>query len=145
MKESKFNEIEQALNIETSLVESNVSESKIIEVPDDPRNALYKLTKYSGTSMASPQVCGILACLMEQCPRLTQSDAISYLEQHCKLDQMTVTTGGYTDTTSLQGGVNRYLYYNKERKEDGVITPRVTFKARRSSGQVWPRRSTYIY
>jgi hypothetical protein len=111
----------------------------------DPRNALYKLTKYSGTSMASPQVCGILACLMEQCPRLTQSDAISYLEQHCKLDQMTVTTGGYTDTTSLQGGVNRYLYYNKERKEDGVITPRVTFKARRSSGQVWPRRSTYIY
>jgi hypothetical protein len=37
MKESKFNEIEQALNIETSLVESNVSESKIIEVPDDPR------------------------------------------------------------------------------------------------------------
>lgn len=111
----------------------------------DPRNPVYKLTKYSGTSMASPQVCGVLACLLEQCPRLSQTDAILYLEQHCKLDQMTTTSGGYTDKTSLQGSVNRYLYYNKERKEDGVITPRTTFKSRKTSGQVWPRRNTYIY
>lgn len=110
-----------------------------VDPVNDSRNASYKFAKKDGTSMASPQVTGVLACLMEQCPRLSQSDAISYLEQHCKLGQMTDTNGGYTDQTSLQGASNRYLFYNKERKESGYITPRNTFKARLSTGQVWPR------
>lgn len=37
MKENKFEDIEQALNIETSLVEEDVSDVKIVQVPDDPR------------------------------------------------------------------------------------------------------------
>lgn len=54
----------------------------------DPRVAQLGLTdtvnnnfkKMAGTSMASPQICGMLACLAEKYPRMTQADARAYLK-----------------------------------------------------------------
>ena len=95
---------------------------------NDLRNTSYKLAKYNGTSMASPQVCGVIACLLEQYPNMNQSDVMDYINQHAKDDQMTTTSGGYTDDTDLQGADNKYLFYYKERPETGVSIPRYTHR-----------------
>ena len=47
-----------------------------VSVPD-PRNSNYHLKKQNGTSMASPQVAGVLACLCETYPRLTAKSGFS--------------------------------------------------------------------
>jgi hypothetical protein len=54
----------------------------------DPRNPSYYLTKISGTSMASPQVCGALACVLEQYPELNQEEITSYLKHYAKKNQI---------------------------------------------------------
>lgn len=116
-----------------------------VSLVNDIRNVDYKLGKYQGTSMASPQVCGSLACLLEQYPRMNQSDCVNYLYNYSKKNQITDSGGGYTDTTSLKGSENRYLFFNKERKDNGILQPRETFKSRPNTGQLWPRRNTFNY
>lgn len=106
---------------------------------NDPRNATYKIGKISGTSMASPQVCGVLACALEIYPSMTQSLARTYLTTYSKLGQMTDTGGSYSDLTSLQGATNRYLYYREERASTGNTWPKINYYVRPSSGAVWPR------
>lgn len=106
---------------------------------NDPRNSSYKLIKKSGTSMASPQVCGVLACLLETNPRMKQAEALNYITTFSKVGQITDTGGGYTDNTSLQGSQNRYLFFYNERPKSGSIQP-VNNGLRQTSGLVWPRR-----
>jgi len=120
----------------------------------DARSANYRITKYSGTSMASPQVCGVIACLSEQWPRMTQADVLEYLTKYGKKDnQLTSPTSSYTDFRSLQESANRYLFYTMERRVPnavgqtligGVTTSQITeprgiYKQRKDSGQVYPR------
>ena len=112
---------------------------------NDVRNTSYYLTKKSGTSMASPQVVGVLACLAETWPRLTQSLAAEYISTHAKTNQITAGTGGPTDWTDLQGSVNRFLYFYKERPEAGQVGPKVNQGLRPSTGQTWPRPKIYRY
>ena len=113
---------------------------------NDSRNSSYKLGKYDGTSMASPQVCGVLACLLEQYPNMSQSDIMSHLEQNSKTNQMTTTSGGYTDNTDIQGSSNSYLFYKKERVETGTPTPRYTYSARKANtnGVKYPRVNSRV-
>jgi len=105
----------------------------------DPRNASYYIAKISGTSMASPQVCGILACALEQYPSMTQEEALEYLLNYAKSDQMTTTSGGYTDDEDLKGSPNRYVYYHKERFDEGMLYPKQNKDIRPSSGICYPR------
>jgi hypothetical protein len=105
----------------------------------DSRNASYNIDRYSGTSMASPQVCGVLACALEIYPSMTQAQARSYIIDYAKTNQITDTGGGGADFTSLQGSVNRYLYYYKERVETGSVFPKRNYWVRPSSGSVYPR------
>lgn len=112
---------------------------------DDPRDSNYKLEKKSGTSMASPQVCGVLACALEQYPRMNQTDCIEYITTICDNEQVADGGGGYTDTTSVAGTVKRYLFYKKERPEEGTIQPRPSYRLRTSTGQTWPRVSVFKY
>lgn len=114
-------------------------------VTNDYRNTLFKNTKKSGTSMASPQVCGVLATVLEAWPTMTQSQAVEYIFRTSKLDQMTDTGGGPTDLTSLQGSTNRYLYYYPERPSTGAVSPKVNFGNRPTQGQAWPRTKIYRY
>jgi len=117
-----------------------------VTLVNDYRDSNYKLGKYNGTSMASPQVCGVLACLLEQYPNMKQSDIISYLEQNSKTNQMTTTSGGYNDDTDLQGSSNSYLFYKKERVETGTSTPRYTYGDRKAStnGVKYPRVNSIV-
>ena len=106
---------------------------------NDTRNSDFKIGKISGTSMASPQVCGILSCALEIYPNLSQQEARNYIESYSKKNQMTDTGGGLTDYTSLQGSENRYLFYYKERTDAGNVFPKINYKPRPSTGSVFPR------
>ena len=112
---------------------------------DDPRNASYRKTKLSGTSMASPQVCGLLACLAETWPTMKQADALTYVTDVATTGQLSDGGGGYTDYTALQGSPNNYLYFYKQRPIDGEVYPKVNQGNRPESGLAWPRPKIYRY
>ncbi len=54
----------------------------------DPRDSNFFLTDISGTSMASPQVAGYIACLAEQEPNITPASALQHLIDYSKKDQI---------------------------------------------------------
>lgn len=129
-----------------NIISSLQSSGGGVTLVDDYRDSNYKLGKYDGTSMASPQVCGVLSCLLEQYPNMNQSDIMSYLEQNSKANQMTTTSGGYIDDTDIQGSFNSFLFYKKERVETGTPTPRYTYNARKAStnGVKYPRVNSMV-
>lgn len=106
---------------------------------NDPRNSSFKIGKNSGTSMASPQVCGVLACALEVYPNMTQAEAKTYILSYAKRNQLTATAGGPTDGQDLQGSENLFLYYYKERQTSGNTFPKINYKSRPSTGSVFPR------
>ena len=80
----------------------------------DTRNSSYYVGKVSGTSMASPQVAGLLACLLEKVPTLSQATAMQVISSTDGLaasGQIPSTTGGPTDYFDLQGAPNLHLAY----------------------------------
>lgn len=71
----------------------------------DPRNSNYCLTKWSGTSMASPQVTGMLACYAQTNRDINQTSALNFINSNSK-----ATLGNGTGYLSLQGGSNKYAF-----------------------------------
>jgi hypothetical protein len=71
----------------------------------DPRNSNYHLTKWSGTSMASPQVAGMLACYAQTNRSINQASAMNFINSNSKS-----TLGNGSGDKSLQGGSNKYAY-----------------------------------
>lgn len=73
----------------------------------DPRNSSFLLGKYSGTSMASPQVSGVVACLLETYPNYKQSQVLDYLIKTSKsqLKDTTPTIAVFGDSVSTYGGL----------------------------------------
>jgi hypothetical protein len=116
-----------------------------ITLVTDPRNSSYFLGSISGTSMASPQVAGLLACLLENFPSMTQSEIKKYIENNSTTNRISSTGGGASDYTSL--GVNsnnRYLFYKKERGLTGYVAIN-TVKNRSSTGNLYPRTKIRRY
>jgi len=95
-----------------------------ITVPD-PLNNGFNLTKYNGTSMASPQVCGVLANWLELNPRANHEDALRFLQQQAsRPDQLAPgTNGGFQDTADLQGAPRSVLCYHYQRPSSVGPTP----------------------
>jgi len=98
----------------------NVSDSGSIA---DSRNNSYHIAKLSGTSMASPQVTGVLALWAQDNPRGTQAQAMSYITSNAKTNKIFELSQEYYPLTvydpnnkvySLQGGPNRYLWYTRQ-------------------------------
>ncbi len=111
----------------------------------DPRNPSFRNAKNSGTSMASPQVAGVLACFLETYPRMTPDQALDFIVTKSKKGIMTDTNGGITDNTALNGAENRYLFYLPERPTDGTMYPNEKYGLRTTQGQVFPRSRIYRY
>ena len=106
----------------------------------DPRNSSYYRGKYQGTSMAGPQVCGVLACLAESWPNMTQVEAQQWVIDNANLNQMGDSgTDDPMDRLSLQGAANRYLRWINQRSEAGSTFPQKNFRPRQTSGVLYPR------
>lgn len=124
-----------------SSVHSGVKTPSVtVPVVDDSRNSSFKYAKFRGTSMACPQVTGILACALEQNPRMNATDCLSYLKQYSKYNQITDGDGTFQDDVSLLGSENKYLYYHKQRQTSGYVTAQQNNNVRKSSGMTFPRR-----
>lgn len=111
----------------------------------DYRDASRYVTKYSGTSMASPQVTGVIACLLEIYPNMSPADVLAYIQKYANMNQMTDSANWPDDDLDLQGSINRILHYNRERPTDGNVFPKLNTTARPTAGQVFPRTRIYTY
>lgn len=74
-----------------------------------PLNASFRSTKISGTSMASPQVAGVVACMLEARPEYNQTQVRAWLDQTTATGRLSDTGGSYTDLNSLQSAPNKFL------------------------------------
>jgi hypothetical protein len=104
----------------------------------DSRNGAYRQDVYSGTSMASPQVCGVLACALEIYPNMNNDKAREYLIANAK-SQVFDANAGLSNVYSLSGSPNRFLAHKQERAVSGGVYPKTDYFIRPSSGQVYPR------
>ena len=106
----------------------------------DPRNNSYYLAKYQGTSMAGPQVAGILACLAESWPSMKQAEAHAWIIDNANLGQMADTaTDNAMDVGSLQGALNKYARWINQRSVTGSAFPQRNFRPRPAAGVAYPR------
>lgn len=78
-------------------------------------NASYKQVNISGTSMASPQVAGVIALYLQQNPTATPAQVKSWLTSTTVPGQDRIYSTGldndYTDQESIWGGNQNYLYW----------------------------------
>jgi hypothetical protein len=79
----------------------------------------YYLNKISGTSQATPQVTGVVACLLQARPWMTATQVLSWLKSTSLKNQLNESAfvggsipsvGTYTNLASIQGGNNYILY-----------------------------------
>ena len=111
--------------------------------------------KCPGTSMSGPNVCGVLACILEAFPRATQTEIRNYLTTYCD-SQMEWTLGGRDDDSDLGYSKStdvgtRYVFLEQSRISSGVtavgdepVMRSLTFPPqngvnRPSSGVTFPR------
>ena len=90
--------------------------SIISAVPNSQGSAYYygstgRQSKKSGTSMAAPQMCGIIACILQVHPDWTPKQVKSYILSNSQsLLYDTGNNNDYTDNASIHGGNNRIAY-----------------------------------
>ena len=112
----------------------------------DSRDSNYQKGKMSGTSQATPQVSGLVACALETYPNMTAAEALSYIQNTANQNVLsqpafstTYGSSNYLSYNSLYGGPNRYAMYRSERKTSGAVFPKVDYKTRPTSGRTFPR------
>ena len=108
----------------------------------DPRDSDYYYGVTDGTSMASPQITGILACLLEQEPNLTPAEALQHLIENSLSD--VYDTGVAANSSPYEGfgdSNNRYAFIPKKRPDAGMASPAQLHKNRNTStaGMKYPR------
>ena len=75
-------------------------------------DSAWRQAKYSGTSMAAPQMCGMMGCLLQAHPDWTPAQVKNWVIANAKEDLHTTgLTNDYTDTDSVMGGPNRRAYF----------------------------------
>jgi len=96
----------------------------------------------NGTSMASPQVCGVAAILASGKERFTNADVLGFLNKKSIYGDMTfdVAGGGLDDNSCRQGSPNKYLHVENPREIVGYVAEVV---GERTSGMTFPRPRMY--
>ena len=92
-------------------------------------NSAYKQQKDSGTSQASPQVAGVLACIAQMRPWMTYQGAIDWLNTFSTPNKTAnvATTGGYADLFNLQTATQNYLYWPYQTANNATISGSFNF------------------
>ena len=77
-----------------------------------PADASFLINNISGTSMASPQVAGVLALWLQLNPSATPAQGLAFINNSAKTAQIyeTGSATDYTDTRSLLGSTNRFAF-----------------------------------
>ena len=81
-------------------------EAGSVDYPDDSN---FKAVKSSGTSMAGPQVAGVVACMLQSRKNWTPAKVRTWVQTVARTGRLSDTGGGYTDVQSLQSAPNRFL------------------------------------
>tara|TARA_B100000085_G_scaffold202434_1_gene185996 strand:- start:514 stop:813 length:300 start_codon:yes stop_codon:yes gene_type:complete len=91
--------------------------------------------------MSSPQVCGVIACLAEQEPFLTQAEALRHLNENALTEVGTTGTINHNSYEAFGDSHNRYLFMPKKRPGTGTLSPNFLHKNRNSNsvGVKYPR------
>ena len=86
-----------------------------------PGNSNYKIGNITGTSMASPQVCGVGALMLQANPHATPAQLKAYIIAQTGSNQIysTGNDNDYSNSRSINGSNNRFLY-NSFSNEFGV-------------------------
>jgi subtilisin family serine protease len=104
-----------------------------------PFNSNYKIMSISGTSMASPNVAGLSAQLLQLYPGYTPAQIRDLVISNAT-SNMLYTTGSSTDyanTRSLHGGGNRIAYIN--------LVGDVTYSYIKDATNTWrPTQAVYV-
>ena len=88
---------------------TRIMSSYISGIADSRSNSHY-IAKLSGTSMASPQVVGVLALMLQFKPWMTPAQSVKILNNISVANRISdIGTVSYTNYRSLQGGANKYL------------------------------------
>jgi len=79
-----------------------------------PLNGSYLIRKLQGTSMASPQVAGVIATVLQARPHYTPAQALDWIQDNASSGRLYDPSTGsypsdYTNYQGLQGAGNRYL------------------------------------
>ena len=77
-----------------------------------PEDSNFLINNISGTSMAAPQVSGVLALWLQINPGATPAQGLAFINATAKTAQLYQTglTNDYTDARSLLGGTNRFAF-----------------------------------
>ena len=90
-------------------------------------NATFRQVNISGTSMASPQVAGVSALILQLNPNYTPAQVkTALLNSATATIYTTGLTNDWTDTRSLQGGSQKFLYANYNSNEVTTTTTTTT-------------------
>lgn len=112
-------------------------------------------TKYSednwfwslnGTSMASPQVAGIIALIASGNNRFNLNRALNYIQQSCEQDDMTfdVLDGTFDDVTCSKGSPDLYLTCENPRSyTQPQISARYKLRSELDGVVSWPRTGVF--
>lgn len=98
-------------------------------VTNYPANTAFKIMNISGTSMASPQVCGSCALLLQVYPTATPANIRALITGDAATNVLYTTglTDDYADTNSLHGSPNKILKNRFNTAINGTTTGAVTF------------------
>lgn len=126
------------------------SDGTVDEKYEDLANATYNNYFYSisGTSMASPQVCGVIACVASGNDRFTQGDAITFIQKFSRTGDMTFDSGdgSFADPTAQKNSPNRELKCTAPRStgqsDPSVVGRRESDITDTGNRQVYPRTKT---
>jgi subtilisin family serine protease len=85
--------------------------------PNSPLDSNYKLMKISGTSMASPQIAGMIACVLEANPGMTPAQVKSYMEANAQDEKINddATTAEAYNVSVINNGSSEWTASGDDR------------------------------